>query len=109
MKRQSKRSVDQVTLVREVIAAGAVTRVDRCPCGDLYLTVGPITMGLHPEVLAELSATLGRAMAMLGCRSRVAGAGPDEASAGRTVGEPTEERESNGSGPDQAPGTTEVN
>jgi hypothetical protein len=67
MKRQKKADVEQVTLVREVIASGSVTRLDRCGCGDLYLTVGPITMALHPEALADLSATLGRACAALAC------------------------------------------
>jgi hypothetical protein len=59
------RKKENVTLVREVIAAGTVTRLDRCGCGDLYLTVGPITMAIHPEALADLSATLGRAFAAL--------------------------------------------
>jgi hypothetical protein len=67
MKRNTKGGTDQVTLVREVIASGTVTRLDRCGCGDLYLTVGPITMALHPEALADLGATVARAMATLGC------------------------------------------
>ena len=67
MKRNTKGGTDQVTLVREVIASGTVTRLDRCGCGDLYLTVGPITMALHPEALADLSATVSQAIATLGC------------------------------------------
>ena len=62
MKRDNKPGAENVTLVREVIASGSVTRLDRCGCGDLYLTVGPITMALHPEALADLSATLVRAL-----------------------------------------------
>jgi hypothetical protein len=62
MKRDKKPGAENVTLVREVIACGSVTRLDRCGCGDLYLTVGPVTMALHPEALADLSATLGRAL-----------------------------------------------
>ncbi len=69
MKRNTNRDSDQVTLVREVIASGTVTRLDRCGCGDLYLTVGPITMALHPEALADLSATVSQAIATLGAQS----------------------------------------
>jgi hypothetical protein len=66
MKRNTNGGTDRVTLVREVIASGTVTRLDRCACGDLYLTVGPITMALHPEALADLSATVAKAVATLG-------------------------------------------
>jgi hypothetical protein len=65
MKREKPPEVEHLTLVREVIASGSVTRLDRCRCGDLYLTVGPITLALHPDALADLSATLGRACAAL--------------------------------------------
>jgi hypothetical protein len=68
MKRNTNRGTHEVTLVREVIASGSVTRLDRCGCGDLYLTVGPITMALHPEALADLSATISKAIATLGCQ-----------------------------------------
>jgi hypothetical protein len=82
MKRDNKPGAENVTLVREVIACGSVTRLDRCACGDLYLTVGPVTMALHPEALADLSATLGRALDSLARRTRAAEpAGPGETDA----------------------------
>jgi hypothetical protein len=82
MKRDNKPGAENVTLVREVIACGSVTRLDRCACGDLYLTVGPVTMALHPEALADLSATLGRALDSLARRTRPPGpAGPGDTDA----------------------------
>jgi hypothetical protein len=92
MKREQKPATDQVTLVREVIASGSVTRLDRCACGDLYLTVGPITMALHPEALADLSATLVRAMSSMGCET-------GDADSTRPSGDATQPDVTNGSTP----------
>lgn len=57
---------------RKVLAAGPVTRIEICPCGSCYLTIGPITMALQLGVLKELGDVVARAM-----RALRAGAGPD--------------------------------
>ncbi len=46
---------------RSVVAQGSFTSVERCDCGSVYLTVGPICMKLHPDALPELRETLARA------------------------------------------------
>jgi len=51
--------------MRRVVAEGEVTRVERCDCGSCHLTVGPVTLALHPTALAELHRTLGRALGAL--------------------------------------------
>ena len=67
---------------RDVIAQGEVTMVERCGCGALYLTIGPICMKLDATVLPELRAMLGQASrALAGCEgpssSSVADAGAE--------------------------------
>jgi hypothetical protein len=104
MKRNSNRGSDRVTLVREVIASGTVTRLDRCGCGDLYLTVGPITMALHPEALADLSATVSQAIATLGCEAATSQAA-GEGGSGPAVDPPSAE----GSAPEAARHDEELN
>ncbi len=49
-----------------VLARGDVTAVERCACGGLYLTVGPVRMKLDPAVLPELARTIGAAARALG-------------------------------------------
>jgi hypothetical protein len=46
---------------RSVVAQGSFTSLERCDCGSVYLTVGPICMKLHPDALPELRETLARA------------------------------------------------
>jgi hypothetical protein len=50
---------------REVLASGTVSRIERCGCGSLYLTLGPVTMAVHPEAMMDLSETLAKAAAIL--------------------------------------------
>ena len=50
---------------RTVLAQGAVTRVEICPCGACYLTIGPITMCLQSGVLGELGDSIVRALRSL--------------------------------------------
>jgi hypothetical protein len=45
-----------------VVVEDKVTRVEVCPCGGCYLTVGPITVTLHVAVVEELRRTLNRAL-----------------------------------------------
>lgn len=56
---------------RYVIAQGPMSAVERCACGSVYLTVGPVTMKLHPEALTELRDTIARALRVLGLRADV--------------------------------------
>ena len=48
---------------RRVLAEAGVTRLEICPCGSYYLTVGPLTVSLHREVIEELTLMLGRGLA----------------------------------------------
>ena len=50
---------------RRVLAQGEVTRVEVCPCGACYLTIGPITMCLQSGVLGDLGASIAKAVRML--------------------------------------------
>jgi hypothetical protein len=47
---------------RSIVAQGAFTSIERCDCGSVYLTVGPVCLKLHPDVLWDLRATLTRAI-----------------------------------------------
>jgi hypothetical protein len=46
---------------RSVVAQGSFTSVERCDCGSIYLTVGPVCLKLHRDALPELRETLLRA------------------------------------------------
>jgi hypothetical protein len=54
------------SMSRVVVAQGSFTTVERCDCGAMYLTVGPICMKLDPGALPELLATLTKATGILG-------------------------------------------
>lgn len=46
---------------RRQIAQGSFTLVERCDCGSLYLTIGPVCLKLDVNALPELRETLSRA------------------------------------------------
>lgn len=50
---------------RRVVAEGAVTRIEVCPCGGCQLTIGPVTVTLHEGVIEELGETLAMAIRAL--------------------------------------------
>jgi hypothetical protein len=51
---------------REILAQGEFTRVERCGCGNVYLTVGPVCIKLAACALPELRETLAQAAVALG-------------------------------------------
>jgi hypothetical protein len=59
---------------RRVIAEGSVTRVEVCPCGTRYLTVGPVTMALQDSAIQELATTLAQAVRTLRAEGATASA-----------------------------------
>lgn len=50
------------TCIRETLANGPICRVDRCACGMLHLTVGPMTVRLDAESCLSISCTLQEAL-----------------------------------------------
>jgi hypothetical protein len=61
---------------RRVLAEGSLTRLEICSCGSYYLTVGPVTVSLHREVIEELAQTIARSED----ETRVAAWGPPRSS-----------------------------
>jgi hypothetical protein len=53
------------------LAAGECCRVDRCDHGTVHVTLGALTLRLSPEQLADLAATLGRALEAVETEPRV--------------------------------------
>jgi hypothetical protein len=64
---------------RTVVAAGSFSAVERCDCGAVYLTVGPMSLKLDPRALSELRSTLDRAVRVLGVDATNVSACPGEA------------------------------
>lgn len=64
---------------REILAQGEFTRVERCGCGNVYLTVGPVCIKLAACALPELRETLAQAALALGLLP-----GPEQALTGDT-------------------------
>jgi hypothetical protein len=60
--------------VKRTLAEGSMTRLEICGCNSFYLTIGPLTVCLHPSAIEELHDTLGRAVAAL--RSEAAASAP---------------------------------
>ena len=50
---------------RRVLAEGSLTRLEICTCGSCYLTIGPVTVSIHREVIEELAQTIARALGQL--------------------------------------------
>jgi hypothetical protein len=50
---------------RRVLAEGSLTRLEICACGSCYLTIGPVTVSIHREVIEELAQTIARAFGQL--------------------------------------------
>jgi hypothetical protein len=50
---------------RRVLAEGSLTRLEICSCGSCYLTIGPVTVSIHREVIEELAQTIARALGQL--------------------------------------------
>ena len=47
---------------RVAVAQGVFTLVERCGCGAMYLSIGPVCMKLDPSALGDLRDTLARAV-----------------------------------------------
>lgn len=75
---------------RRVIAEGSVTRVEVCPCGTRYLTIGPLTMALQDSAIQELGTTIAQALRALRAESA---AGSTEGHAGQTCDDTAESDE----------------
>lgn len=66
---------------REMVTAGTFTMVERCECGTVYLTVGPVCLRLCPGGLPELQQVILRAIELLGISAATAAtAAPEEGS-----------------------------
>jgi hypothetical protein len=50
---------------REVIARGSFALAERCRCGVVYLTVGPVSLRLDPNALPELAQVVRQAFEVL--------------------------------------------
>jgi hypothetical protein len=50
---------------REVIARGSFALAERCRCGVVYLTVGPVSLRLDPNALPELAQVVREAFEFL--------------------------------------------
>ena len=50
---------------RQLLSQGAFTLVERCGCGAVYLSVGPVCLRLDPAALPELSEVIRRATFIL--------------------------------------------
>lgn len=92
---------------RRVVAQGPFTMVERCDCGAMYLTVGPVCMKLDPRALPEIRATLARAARAMSIE--LEGTAPEEAAEpGGAIGrdqEREETEETEGEGHAAPPGT----
>lgn len=47
---------------RKVIARGEACTVEECGCGVLHVTIGVITLRLHPSAVASIHETIGDAL-----------------------------------------------
>ena len=43
---------------RELLARSETASVERCACGTVHLTIGPLTLRLPPSALSSLASTL---------------------------------------------------
>lgn len=48
---------------RNVIARGDACTIEQCGCGVLHVTIGVVTMRLHPSAVASMYETIGEALA----------------------------------------------
>lgn len=80
-------SVEVLLMSKRLLAQKAVTAVEVCDCGCVYLTIGPVCLNLHASALVELRATIGQALEILDGERSPADAEPGEASAGGGHGE----------------------
>jgi len=55
--------------LRERLAGNPSVHVDLCRCGCVHLTIGAVSMRLHPDALRDLAAVLGDAQAELELRN----------------------------------------
>jgi hypothetical protein len=60
-------------MARRTLAEGSLTRLEICSCGSCYLTIGPVTVSIHREVIEELSQTITSALAQLRTRENFSG------------------------------------
>lgn len=57
---------------RECLADGPLCRIDRCGCGMLHVTLGPLTVRLEPAACRAVHATLAEALDRLDEQARPA-------------------------------------
>jgi hypothetical protein len=60
---------DDTACSRTTLAQGAHCKVERCDCGVLHLTIGPVTFRATPEMTESFLATLSEAVHQLALRS----------------------------------------
>lgn len=56
---------------REIVARNATCKVERCSCGMLHVTIGPLTLRFDPGALEEVHRALFDALARLSARDEV--------------------------------------
>ena len=59
---------------RALLAEGPFCKVESCECGTVHVSLGPMTLRLHPEVVESVWATLGVALGRSGRNARRAAA-----------------------------------
>ena len=53
--------IDSKSCTRRTLAASDFTRVERCSCGSVHVTIGAVTLRLASSAIPALAATLGDA------------------------------------------------
>jgi hypothetical protein len=53
------------TCSRTLLAETPQCRIERCNCGVLHLTIGPLTFRTTPDVLQAIAETTGNALGMM--------------------------------------------
>lgn len=51
--------------VRRLVAQGPMCSIEECACGVLHVTLGVLTLRLHPDVVASIAETFADALRVL--------------------------------------------
>ncbi len=46
---------------RRPLASNGISQVEACPCGMIYLAIGPVTVKLSPDALEQVTRSLNQA------------------------------------------------
>ena len=51
---------------KTLLAEGPFCKVEGCACGTMHVSIGPLTVRLHPDVVEAVWSTLGAALRLAG-------------------------------------------